>query len=42
VAGVYERMVPDAEAVRIMREVLGELQLGEFVIKVRHPHRECE
>jgi len=30
-------MVPDAEVVRIMREVLRELQLGDFVVKVRRP-----
>ena len=28
--------MPDAEVVRIMREVLGELQLGDFVIKINH------
>ena len=27
-------MIPDAECVRIVYEVLSQLQLGEFVIKV--------
>ena len=29
-------MLPDAECVRIVSEILSELEIGEFVIKVRH------
>ena len=36
IAGHYEGMLPDAECVRIVSEILSELEIGEFVIKVRH------
>ena len=34
VAGEYDSMIPDAECVKIMSEILGELKLGNFEIKV--------
>lgn len=36
IAGVYESMVPDSEALRVMWEILTKLELGEFVIKVNN------
>eukprot|EP00127_Corallochytrium_limacisporum_P000457 Clim_evm13s13 gene=Clim_evmTU13s13 len=36
VAGEYAPMVPDAECVRIVSEILGALDLGDFTIKVNH------
>jgi histidyl-tRNA synthetase len=36
IAGVYDPMVPDAEAIRIMVEALSELEIGEFIIKLNH------
>eukprot|EP00042_Codosiga_hollandica_P041321 m.367694 g.367694 ORF g.367694 m.367694 type:complete len:546 (+) comp56087_c0_seq1:35-1672(+) len=36
IAGTYEDMLPDAECVKIVSEILTELKLGEFVIKVNH------
>ena len=35
IAGQYDVMVPDAECVRIVSEILSNLKIGEFVIKVR-------
>ena len=35
IAGEYDLMIPDAECVRVMAEILSELKLGNFVIKVR-------
>ncbi|XP_043924964.1 histidine--tRNA ligase, cytoplasmic isoform X1 [Protopterus annectens] len=34
IAGEYDPMLPDAECLRIIYEILGELQIGEFLIKV--------
>ena len=34
IAGEYDLMIPDAECVRVMAEILSELKLGNFVIKV--------
>ena len=34
IAGEYDLMIPDAECVRVMAEILTELKLGNFVIKV--------
>ena len=34
VAGEYDSMIPDAECVKIMSEILGELKLENFEIKV--------
>ncbi|XP_037087115.1 histidine--tRNA ligase, cytoplasmic-like isoform X2 [Pollicipes pollicipes] len=36
IAGAYDPMVPDAECVRIVAEILQSLQLGGFVVKVNH------
>ncbi|XP_042910834.1 histidine--tRNA ligase, cytoplasmic isoform X1 [Parasteatoda tepidariorum] len=36
IAGVYSEMVPDAECVRIMKEILTDLDIGDFMIKVNH------
>lgn len=36
IAGVHERMVPDAEVLRVMCEVLSALEVGQFTIKVNH------
>ncbi|XP_043240144.1 histidine--tRNA ligase, cytoplasmic-like isoform X1 [Amphibalanus amphitrite] len=36
IAGSYDPMVPDAECVRIVAEILESLQLGTFVVKVNH------
>ena len=34
IAGEYDPMIPDAECVRIVAEILQELRLNNFVIKV--------
>ena len=34
IAGQYDTMIPDAECVKIVSEILTELKLGEFTIKV--------
>lgn len=34
IAGQYDVMVPDAECVKIVAEILSQLNIGEFVIKV--------
>ena len=34
IAGQHEAMLPDAECVKIVAEILSQLKLGEFVIKV--------
>ncbi|KAJ3018772.1 Cytoplasmic and mitochondrial histidine tRNA synthetase [Thoreauomyces humboldtii] len=36
IAGTYDSMVPDAEAVRVMSEILTNLDLGAFTIKINH------
>ena len=36
IAGQYEAMIPDAEIVRTMTEVLESLHMGQFTIKVNH------
>ena len=36
-AGQYDLMLPDAECVKIVSEILTALKLGDFVIKVRDP-----
>ena len=38
IAGSYDVMIPDAEIVRVMYEVLKELDVGAFLIKVNHRH----
>ena len=34
IAGQYDVMLPDAECVKIVAEILSSLNLGDFVIKV--------
>ncbi|XP_077983585.1 histidine--tRNA ligase, cytoplasmic-like isoform X2 [Glandiceps talaboti] len=36
IAGAYDVMIPDAEVVKIVAEILTELKLGDFEIKVNH------
>ncbi|GBM09483.1 Histidine--tRNA ligase, cytoplasmic [Araneus ventricosus] len=36
IAGQYNDMVPDVECVRIMKEILSDLDIGDYVIKVNH------
>ncbi|KAI8920828.1 hypothetical protein DFJ77DRAFT_482407 [Powellomyces hirtus] len=36
IAGTYDQMVPDAEAVRVMSEILTSLDIGSFTIKINH------
>lgn len=36
IAGTYDPMVPDAECVKIVSEILSELNVGEYVIKLNH------
>ncbi|KAI0214715.1 Histidine--tRNA ligase, cytoplasmic [Lamellibrachia satsuma] len=36
IAGQYDLMIPDAECIKIVAEILDSLELGEFVIKVNH------
>lgn len=37
IAGQYDPMIPDAECLKIVHEILSELELGEFSIKVLYP-----
>ncbi|KAJ9601172.1 hypothetical protein L9F63_000640, partial [Diploptera punctata] len=36
IAGQYDPMIPDVECVRVVKEILMALQIGEFVVKVNH------
>ncbi|KAJ8297516.1 hypothetical protein KUTeg_024047 [Tegillarca granosa] len=36
IAGVYDLMLPDAECLKIVSEILTSLDLGSFVIKINH------
>lgn len=36
IAGQYDAMIPDAECLKIVHEILSELDLGDFRIKVLH------
>jgi histidyl-tRNA synthetase len=36
IAGTYDPMLPDAECVKMMVEILTELKIGTFVIKINH------
>ena len=40
-AGQYDLMLPDAECVKIVSEILTALKLGDFVIKVRSLQETC-
>lgn len=42
IAGQYDAMIPDAECLKIVHEILSQLDLGDFRIKVSHAGRaEC-
>lgn len=36
IAGQYDAMIPDAECLKIVHEILSELDIGDFRIKVFH------
>lgn len=36
IAGTYDPMLPDAECVKVVSEILSALDIGEFVIKLNH------
>ncbi|GAB6033040.1 Histidine--tRNA ligase, cytoplasmic [Chamberlinius hualienensis] len=36
IAGAYDPMIPDVECVRIVTEILSQLNLGSFLIKINH------
>lgn len=36
IAGVYGLMIPDAEVLKVLVEILTQLQIGEFVVKINH------
>ena len=36
IAGEYDAMIPDAECVKIVHEILTAVDVGKFVIKVNH------
>lgn len=36
IAGTYDPLLPDSECVKIVAEILNDLQLGEYLIKVNH------
>lgn len=36
IAGTYDPMIPDAECVKVVAEILSSLEIGEFVIKLNH------
>ena len=37
IAGEYDPMIPDAECLKIIVEILSDLKLGDFVVKVMQP-----
>lgn len=34
IAGDYDVMIPDAECLKLLAEILSDLQIGDFVVKV--------
>lgn len=36
IAGVYDPMIPDAECIRVVYEILKSLDIGDFIIKINH------
>ncbi|CAF0850393.1 unnamed protein product [Brachionus calyciflorus] len=36
IAGVYDKMLPDSECVKIMADILKKIDLGDFQIKINH------
>lgn len=36
IAGTYDPMIPDAECVKVVAEILTALDIGDYVIKLNH------
>ena len=36
IAGAYSLMIPDSEVIKVLCEILEQLEIGEFVIKINH------
>jgi len=36
IAGAYDPMLPDAECVKLMTEIIASLEIGDFLIKINH------
>lgn len=36
IAGTYDPMLPDAECIKLVSEVLDTLEIGDYVIKLNH------
>ena len=36
IAGVYGLMIPDAEVLKVLIEILNQLDIGEYVVKINH------
>lgn len=36
IAGAYSPMIPDSEVIKVVTEILEELDIGDFVIKINH------
>ena len=36
IAGTYDSMIPDAEAVTVMIDILNSLKIGNFTVKINH------
>lgn len=36
IAGTYSLMIPDAEVIKVVVEILSELEIGNFIVKVNH------
>lgn len=36
IAGTYDAMLPDAECVKVVSDILNNLEIGDFVIKLNH------
>ena len=36
IAGAYSMMIPDADVLKVLTEILSQLEIGEFVIKINH------
>lgn len=36
IAGVYDPMLPDAECVKIISDILNDIDVGKFVIRLNH------
>ena len=38
IAGQFDAMIPDAECVKLVVEILSKLELGDFVVKVSNQY----